>query len=370
MAMKSIWPPTAKCPCGSGKQYGACHYQKVYKNHVELEHDLPKFMHSAFSCLAPVSDGFCGASTIKSHSIPKSACLSTISESGHVYSFPSGPNTKPHPNKNSEFHKISINKASTFPGFCAVHDGPLFSQIDRDEQGTDFKSCLLRSYRASTYEAAIHTRGALFSTYIGQDARFAFTFHPEYASEEAALMRKWARHGWERKTIYERRLKREISRKYWFAAGHTSTILPFASTGSFAIEVDFDGNRLQDNHTDQEFSYCELWIIPTKNGTTFGIGALEVQNPRALRQFIQSFAKIDKKHLASKLLQLSIAHLENTYFNISFIDQLSHQEQVEILEFFSECLVSEVGDRIPSDALTRKPVVSVPAHVDKFFSNV
>jgi hypothetical protein len=67
---------------------------------------------------------------INAHSIQKGNLLNVIAENGHVYRLNSEISTLKKNNGKIEARKISINKVSTFLGFCKKHDNQLFEQID------------------------------------------------------------------------------------------------------------------------------------------------------------------------------------------------------------------------------------------------
>jgi hypothetical protein len=337
---------------------------------VEFSHDIPKFMHADYGCMAPVGTGFCGEKTSKSHSIPKSASLAEIQAASHVYTFQNGPNVKPKHESLNGFQSISINRASTFPGFCPKHDNVLFRQIDDAKQEVSYKSSILQCLRAICYESAIHSRGALFNAYVREDAEFDYPFDQHGAALETALMFKWARHSWKRKTALEKKINRRSPRRFLFIAGKIPTRLPFASLGSCAIEVDFQGNRLQDNVLDKEFAFVESWVIPTRNETIFGFGSIEDLRPRVLQSFLNSFSNVKSRFISNALLQYAVANIENTYFEPRFIESLSIDQRKGIKDLFDQTTIYSVGQSKPTDALSRLLPISLPNATPSFASNL
>src|SRR5690348_6712821 len=73
---------------------------------------------SATACRGPI---------VRAHSIPRSAGLAAIAENGHVFGpdddFMSIAKSKGELN----YHRIGINEASTFTGFCQFHDTTTFT---------------------------------------------------------------------------------------------------------------------------------------------------------------------------------------------------------------------------------------------------
>ena len=71
----------------------------------------------------------CKCDAIQSHSIQKGGAIAAISENGHVLKI--GPTLNAKKLKDFEtFERIGVNKASTFLGFCNLHDTEVFAEIE------------------------------------------------------------------------------------------------------------------------------------------------------------------------------------------------------------------------------------------------
>ena len=117
---------------------------------------------STKDCLAPASMKIdCSKIFVKAHTVPRSS-LQHIACNGHVYSFiPSLENIIKYKGR-LQPELIGISRASTFNGFCSVHDSKIFSKIERQPFQGSQEQCFLLAYRALARE--IYTKKALVSS--------------------------------------------------------------------------------------------------------------------------------------------------------------------------------------------------------------
>jgi hypothetical protein len=141
---------------------GARTRRKVIKKAAgKIEKQLGK---QRYDCLYPN----CQSTAIRSHSQQKEGQLRAISEKGIVYVL------KPNPyqlirNKTNKFNlkEVGIKEASTFAGYCALHDGQLFKDIEiKPLQEGDNRQAALLFLRAISYEIARKQRGATFQALV------------------------------------------------------------------------------------------------------------------------------------------------------------------------------------------------------------
>lgn len=95
------------------------------------------------ACYAPASmHEDCDKRIVQAHTLSKSSSLKAIADSsnhvmGVVMNLPSLIKTT-----EDGFQKIGINQASTFTGFCAVHDRILFSCLENENLQARMSSVL------------------------------------------------------------------------------------------------------------------------------------------------------------------------------------------------------------------------------------
>lgn len=142
------------CWCGSGLKYKKCHIDREKQEPTKLW-DASKELRKAFStkdCLAPEPmKSNCSKTFVKAHTVPKNS-LKQIARNGHVYSFIPSLSNIAEDNGILRPRLLGISKASTFTGFCSVHDNAIFSKIEKQPFLASQEQCFLLAYRALARE--------------------------------------------------------------------------------------------------------------------------------------------------------------------------------------------------------------------------
>jgi hypothetical protein len=165
----------------------------------------------------------------------------------------------------------------------------------------------------------------------------------------------YSKYSWELLNRLQRRLKGSRTWKLYYLSVIFNDHLPFSCTGSFCIELDLLGQKLQ-RFSDfrKKFNYAQISVLPQTNHTTiFSISALADQDEKAARDFVLSFVLQSKADLADCALRAAVCHSENTYFRPEFIQGLSEPEKKEVLQRFDDTTVSQVGQEKQKDQLSR-----------------
>jgi hypothetical protein len=123
------------CWCGSGIKYEKCHLDREQAEPIEVW-EIGAEQKRRFSkeyCIHPsAAPTICQGGIVKAHTIHKSGVLSRIAKSGHVYQGNANffDLVK---NKGKIAQKlVGINDASTFTGFCGLHDNNTFEPIEKE----------------------------------------------------------------------------------------------------------------------------------------------------------------------------------------------------------------------------------------------
>ena len=150
------------CWCGSGKKYKKCHLGRENQKPIEPWEAFKKFREK-FSfgvCLSPSNlHGECSEKIIKAHTVPKSSSLKAIAVNGHVYGFiPSLKSIQKHQGRLKP-ELIGVNQASTFTGFCKLHDDKIFAPLEKQTFKASPEQCFLLTYRAFSREC--YTKSAM-----------------------------------------------------------------------------------------------------------------------------------------------------------------------------------------------------------------
>ena len=151
MAKQSSSQRTVPCWCGSGQQYSKCHRnrdEQIPLRSYEIDAEFRKAFAKKY-CLHPQSSSStCSQQIVKAHSVSASSNLRNIAENGHVLRFYYAPKASVEARGRVTAQSIGVNKASTFTGFCKLHDSQTFSCIDQPINLLTSEHCFLLAYRA------------------------------------------------------------------------------------------------------------------------------------------------------------------------------------------------------------------------------
>lgn len=274
-------------------------------------------------CLHPsAGGGNCGTASIASHTVQRNGGLSAIAEDGHIlttfvdFAHIARANGKPEPKR------MGLKEASTFPGFCAKHDGALFAPIEEASLTIDQKSAFLFHYRAICLEfvrksAAMDGLPAARDLDAGRPVRDQLSIQTFLSAWGVGLAR-----GMEDLVVVKSRLDAKLLAEDW---GDTSycfvqfdALLPAVAAFAMHPESDWTAKKIQDL-SDFERAPDELSITLTsyqgRSCAVFAwVGAPE--GPR--RTFVESFLAIEDADKAARLISGCFELAENTHMRPSW----------------------------------------------------
>jgi hypothetical protein len=304
-------------------------------------------------CFCEFDADSCSDVYAASHSISKSGSLRLIAERSHVaaiqgdFHFVVGADSF---YESLRIVELSINKASTFYGFCSFHDAKHFAQLDR----LDFRDPPMffwqLIYRAAAYEKYRKVVAVDFSDQVRLLDKGARLDQQQRIQFEASFQ-KWS-HGEGLKNlnlllrsievIHERRSYDQISYSYFV----TDRRLPFAGVGFFQPSMTMDGKVLQRvnlvfrhelfRSSPLSESVC-IAAIPMKSSTLLCLCSLRDQTRS--REFIESIHG-ETRRLVNLFLGAMMLSIENIYFTPSYLETLSDQ-RMSILKRLSSLGIAE-----------------------------
>ncbi len=269
----------------------------------------------------------CPQDSIRSHTVSKSNYLKRIEEDGHVLQW-----RQDWWSKDSEglmdLRPIRINQASTFPGFCAAHDGSVFEPIDTKPFMAGRDQLFLQAFRAHVRE--LHCKRAQLS--MVPEPTFVAKMHglenPEnYTHSEFSILQQESMKAGLRDTVLHHNALESIrntgdySRMQHCVVTMETSGGPFiACAGSFFPEILPDGTFLQDFldlSTPQQTLHYSL--LPKERGNYAVISFLDVES-RAPGEL--SKALLSHPRAADLLCWMAFAYLENTFLRPSWWNSL------------------------------------------------
>jgi hypothetical protein len=322
------------CWCKSGKKYKHCHLDR------EAEQPLPtaallnvsRQQFQKKECLHPLAArGVCNG-VIDAHTVQRARTLQSLLDGdNHVLTF------YPAERDSEELLKVQRKgwrKASTFTGFCGIHDSQTFAPLENDAFEFSAESAFLLSYRALCHEL-YQKQGAVRA--LRQLAPLLDRGYSPLDQREIQRHNEIRRAGYqkavskllEQKKSADRKLLERVYSDWQFACLEFEGELCIATCGAPTPTIDLEGNQLQVLHdpNDQlQHLYLSVVACPTGVAVVFGWR----KTFTAPERMVQSLLKLPEPLIGSYIVQYIFAHLENTCFSQTWWNTLAQSQQRHI----------------------------------------
>lgn len=281
----------------------------------------------------------CAGKIIKAHTVSKSSSLQKIARQGHVYGLiPSFENLT----KNNGLlypQLIGVNKASTFTGFCGVHDKSLFAEFEDKPFIGSTEQAFLIGYRSLAREY-FTKRGQydLQDTYRELDkgrSESAQRSIQDFSFLHSIGVELGARDIQAHKASYDKVL---VSRNFSEVRAHViefADMLPVVCSGAFLPEKDFEGRQLQDLTELKKVLDILCFSILTSENCSYAVFTWVRGSDASCSQFISSLKNIPDERLFSVLVQFSCTTFENIFFSPEWWEQLGTSKQAVVIELIA-----------------------------------
>lgn len=326
------------CPCGSTDFFENCCHRKAleFDKSTLTDYTLGRIQYETHKIWGStdfeICLGFkkeeCSDQIISSHSIQNNRILNKISQDNHVYTF----KAKLTEENMLELSKISKNKASTFKGFCGYHDDALFSRIEKESLNLDIEQLFLFAFRAHAIED--HKKRRELSNHRELFKKFPFT-----------TLNPMQVHAFKMAELSVKDNEKDYEQFRYLHDNHMYTKLisivreldyevSFATTSSFAVQHDLNGNEINDIYGFQnDLPSVYLNIFPYEGKTKIIISYLDLFDNIYGNYFLQ-LDRLSIDELCKYLNFLTVNHTENIYFNPEFIEGLTMEQKSSLLESF------------------------------------
>ncbi len=229
---------------------------------------------------------------------------------------------------------MGVNHASTFTGFCSVHDTNLFSPLELHDFTASQKQCFLLAYRA--YAREIYTKKAAAESAKNHSQMdrghpiekqiLVQSFSTTYDVGLNAALKDIAHH----QPRFEAPL---LSDDFSHVRAYVITFdipPPVMCSGAFAPEQDFDGKNLQD--------ISDLSKVPNIISITSFFGGQHghfvlvwmPDDDEVCVPFVKSLATIPDTELSSALIRFMFEFVENVQISPDWWNSLSQSHQMAL----------------------------------------
>ncbi|PGK43981.1 hypothetical protein CN907_06945 [Bacillus anthracis] len=332
------------CPCGSEKKFKFCCYSKAKSSQPKkqdypisrINHMLTKsWQDTDYKTCMAFDKEKCDKTIKGAHSIQNNRILNRISEDGHVYCFKAEADEN---GLNTIFKKISKNKASTFFGFCDLHDTELFLPIEQKEYNQEPIQNFLFAFRAHALEFHKKQRGLknfqnIVKTfpYVVFDPMFVngyrvAEFDVNDNSNDYSIFNEYFSTGnfAEMRTFYYK-LDFEVD---------------FAVSTAFTVQFDLEQNEINDiyfDKTDKRMPSIYLNVYPVEKGTNI-ILSYHLKDDQKYKKYFDQLEALSTEKLLEHLNYLIIEYTENVFFSPSFVEGLTDKQKESILKSFGSSI--------------------------------
>lgn len=308
------------CWCGSGKRYKRCHLNR-HEEEPTPKWEAEKCFRDAYSdkyCSCPDSMKHeCSGGIIKAHTVSKSSSLKQIARNGHVYGFIL---TLYNISKNNgvvPLELMGIKKASTFTGFCSLHDKKLFSKIEDIEFTATSEQIFLIGYRSLSREHFTKMAQNEFQEIYKKVDKG----RPENEQHE---IQTWAYYhsmgvsvGVRDMNIHKKKFDKVLnSGDYKNVRGFViefSDILPVLCSGARYPEIDFLGNKLQDLSDRNKTPDIICFSLFASEGHSYAVFTWLEYSDRSCEMFIETLNRLSDKNIFSALVRFIFQSFENIF---------------------------------------------------------
>jgi len=325
------------CRCGSGLKYKRCHLHRDRAEPLRPSEALAAIK-KAFRkryCLHPqASPQNCHGNIVRAHTIQRSGGLTRIAKEGHVYNClvhrrrlsPASANLQP--------TLVGINKASTFTGFCALHDNEVFAPIENQPFQSIPEHAFLLAYRAICSEvflkkASLELASLRRSLDRGRSLREQVLIQ-QFAEYLDAGLTKGLKELEELKTLYDDILLRNENSdvKYYIIRLRDSPEI--MCNAVHQPEYDSQGNVLQQlGDLDESARYMHFSLIATDDG---GAAVFSWTKQRGCPEFIMSLHALSDDEMPHAVVRYVFEFFENTYFSPVWWDSLAASTQRKLIQ--------------------------------------
>ena len=312
---KTSFGPTTLKPSAS---INIDHFLKAYRKHQRRG----RFLHYA-------SDGRC-KEIINAHSIQRSRSLSQIAHNGHVYRLTADIGSLEKDKGRLSCQERSVDKISTFLGFCKRHDNDLFEPIDNFPLKPTDEQIFLYGYRSLCREL-----------FVKENAVNSIGMHLNVVKQKSinaflTAVEKGMKFGFDNlkchKSIYDDSLRNGHYNniEYVLFISNQTPIVVFS--GIFYPDFDFMGRQLQDlaSHSNnlELITFCSA---PMRSGWGF-LFSWHTSSSSVCTNFMRSLATVvyENRKLEDMLFRLVISNCENHAISPQWWDSLPalHKEQI------------------------------------------
>lgn len=325
------------CWCGSGIKFKKCHWFRESEQRITPQEAIKSITKSQKKyCLHPnAKSGVC-TSIINAHTIQRNGSLNKIARDSQVYMIDNNLMSLSKHDGKVSFKLTGIKQATTFTGFCGVHDSETFKEIEDKPFIPSKKTAFLISYRSICKEYYGKTsQFEQIETLLKGDKGLPKELHKPY-QEHINLYKSGVELGLEDISSIKREFDSIlISNDFETVSYYViefNNVPDFMCSGSILLEMDFHGNQLQslDDFADstKRLKSCSFNLIATELGGAAIFSWIGESNEAI--QFIETLDSLSNEELPHAIVRFAYSFFENIAISPNWWEGI-HESNKELL---------------------------------------
>ena len=270
-------------------------------------------------CLAPdAGESTCSGGIVKAHSVQE-ALLRKIARYGHVYRADTALENY-HKNPGRITYKlVGVNLASSFTGFCNLHDTKIFAPLETASFAAGPEPCFLLAYRAVCREVFVKRAVLENAEWLVRNAPAP---NLELATANLALTKVAIRDLEWHKNAYDRDLRTSNFGAIEWVCIELSSTPDLACSGLCHPDYDFAGKKLQDlSDLKTRMELVTFSVIPTDQGGAI-VFAWHSTSGRTGWQLVASLGALDNSLLPHAIVRFAFSYSDNLCLSPAWWDSL------------------------------------------------
>lgn len=336
------------CWCGSQVKYKRCHLNREKQKPLD-RWEASKEFNDKFSkrmCSSP--DSFhqnCSKKTIKAHTVPKSSSLKAIAKDGHVLGLKMNLESIFKNKGRPRLEKIGINNASTFNGFCKIHDDDIFAPIEKEAFKDSAEQCFLLAYRAFAKEYYAKNSVSEIDSLRHQadkgkniDNQMAIqmqNFMFDISTRTALLDLE------HHKNFFDYTLENNDYSNTKAVVFTFDSPPPVMVSGGVNPDYDFNGNLLQDL-MELELRLDSIYVTSFYDGTSGKIVLSWLEHcHETCKKLVESLFQKDPDDIVTFLVQYIAKNFENTFVSPDWWESIDGADKTNFQALFADTISTE-----------------------------
>lgn len=324
--------------CGSGKKFKNCHLGRHKQPEMSIWEAEARLRanHRTKLCLHPsASNSACSGRIVRAHTVRRSADLKAIARDGHVYQGAADQKILQRTGGKVSPQFVGINEASTFWGFCQVHDTATFAPLETRAFGPTEEQAFLLAYRPLVKELYLKHRQLETSDVLREMDKGKTPVSQILLQEIAAAHADSAKAALSDLTHHKSNFDRLLLARQFssvrFVCIHFDRAPDIMCSGFLQALYTFGGTPIQDLLDEGILEQFGFSLIATETGGAAVFSWLD-DSDAASGALVDSLLSLPTNEIPDALVRFALSELENCFIRPEWWEALGADTQRSLVE--------------------------------------